>query len=160
MKRPASAPLRLALEETELDAVLHGLSQVACGEDEALAEAAERVLRRISEALPPPESGMTAPQSEAPLRTLIRRAIDAEEALHLRYADKAGRASERTIWPIAFDQLGSEELVAAWCEKRADFRHFRLDRIAAATSSGRRYPRRRRLLLAAWQRRREEDGMG
>jgi predicted DNA-binding transcriptional regulator YafY len=56
--------------------------------------------------------------------------------------------------------LAEEELDAAWCEKRADFRHFRLGRITAATSSGRRYPRRRHLLVAAWQRRRDEDGTG
>lgn len=160
MKRRGTIPLQLTLEEAELDALIHGLSWVAQDEDDDLAEAAEQVLRRINQALPPPGAGTPAERGEAPLRTLIRRAIDAEEALHLRYADKAGRASERTVWPIAFDHLGAEELLAAWCEKRSDFRHFRLDRIAAATPSGKRYPRRRRLLLAAWQRHREENGMG
>lgn len=160
MTRRAAIALPLTLAEEELDALLRGLSQVACDEDEALAEAAERVLKRINDALPPQAGRTPAKQGEAPLRALIRRAIDAEEILQLRYTDKAGRASERSVWPIAFDHLGSEELVAAWCEKRADFRHFRLDRITAATSSGGRYPRRRRLLLAAWQQRREEDGIG
>lgn len=160
MTRRAAVTLSLPLGEAELNALLLGLSRVAGDESEELAEAAERVLRQINDALPPPTGRTSAKRGEASLRALIRRAIDAEEILHLRYTDKAGRASERTVWPIAFDHLGSEELVAAWCEKRADFRHFRLDRINAATSSGRGYPRRRRLLLAAWRLRREEDGIG
>ncbi|HEY4254361.1 MAG TPA: WYL domain-containing protein, partial [Roseomonas sp.] len=132
-----------------------------CDDDSRFADAAEALLQRINDALPPPAgTGTPAKRGEPPLRTTIRRAIDAEEALWLRYADKGGRASERTVWPIAFSILGSEELVAAWCESRADFRHFRLDRIVAAEPTGRRYPRRQRLLLAAWQRQLDEDGMG
>jgi predicted DNA-binding transcriptional regulator YafY len=42
-------------------------------------------------------------------------------------------------------------ILAAWCERRRDFRHFRTDRIAALAELGARYPRRRRALLKEWR---------
>ena len=47
-------------------------------------------------------------------------------------------------------------MIAAWCELRADFRHFRTDRIAALRLTGRRYPQRRRVLMRQW---RESEGI-
>lgn len=41
-------------------------------------------------------------------------------------------------------------LVAAWCELRADLRHFRVERIAATEVLAERYPDDRGRLLAAW----------
>ena len=75
----------------------------------------------------------------------------AEEKLRLRYTDKKGAETERTVWPVALGFFGEAEVLAAWCETRRDFRHFRLDRIAAAEASGQRYPKRRRVLLAEWR---------
>ena len=43
------------------------------------------------------------------------------------------------------------EVLAAWCETRRDFRHFRLDRIRSAQALDEGYPKRRRLLLAEWR---------
>ena len=37
------------------------------------------------------------------------------------------------MWPVALGFFEGYEMLAAWCELRRDFRHFRLDRIAAAT---------------------------
>ena len=51
-------------------------------------------------------------------------------------------------FPLTFDAV---EVLAAWCELRRDFRHFRLDRISAATALPDRMPRRRRVLLADWR---------
>ena len=42
-------------------------------------------------------------------------------------------------------------VVAAWCETRAAFRHFRVDRIVGLVIAPERYPRRRRALLAEWR---------
>ncbi len=47
-------------------------------------------------------------------------------------------------------------MLAAWCELRGDWRHFRLDRIAAATPTQDPPPRRRQVLLAEWRRSQEE----
>ena len=41
--------------------------------------------------------------------------------------------------------------MAAWCELRGDYRHFRTDRIAALKLSDKRYPRRRQALLKEWR---------
>ena len=42
-------------------------------------------------------------------------------------------------------------LLAAWCELRHGFRHFRADRVVQLTDTGWRYPERRHALLARWR---------
>ena len=42
-------------------------------------------------------------------------------------------------------------MVAAWCELRQDFRHFRIDRIAKIAATDERYPKRRAVLLKDWR---------
>jgi len=44
-------------------------------------------------------------------------------------------------------------IVAAWCELRQDFRHFRTDRIVTLNVSDKRYPRRRQAMLKEWRER-------
>ncbi len=65
------------------------------------------------------------------------------------YADAQGQDTRRTIWPVALGYLQSTRLLAAWCTLRADFRHFRTDRIRHAWL-GDPCPRPRRQLEAAW----------
>jgi len=48
-------------------------------------------------------------------------------------------------------------VVGAWCELRSDYRHFRLDRIAAAAATGERAPRRRHAMLKEWRERMDEE---
>ena len=75
-------------------------------------------------------------------------AIRTETSLRLRYVDRKGAATGRTIWPLELGAYVADATLAAWCETRGDFRHFRLDRIEAVEPTGRRYPTRRRVLLA------------
>jgi predicted DNA-binding transcriptional regulator YafY len=154
----------LMFSEDEVDALMLGLRLVAQRGDPGLEQAAEDALAKIVAVLPPERedaaatSGLLAgPASEPPHLALIRRALRAEEKLRLRYTDKRGQASERTVWPVALGFFEAVEVLAAWCETRRDFRHFRLDRIAAAAATGERYPKRRRLLLAAWRKQQEID---
>ena len=42
-------------------------------------------------------------------------------------------------------------MLAAWCELRKDFRHFRTDRIVTADFLEDRYPERPTLLRAKWR---------
>ncbi|MDQ2801236.1 MAG: WYL domain-containing protein, partial [Pseudomonadota bacterium] len=137
--------------------------------DAALGRAAGDALAKIAAVLPPEmedataTSGLLAGPSgtgDTPHLAVIRRAIRAEEKLRLHYTDKKGTASERTIWPIALGFFEAAEVLAAWCETRHDFRHFRLDRIAAAEPSGLRYPKRRRILLAEWRIQEDIDAIG
>ena len=96
-------------------------------------------------------AGPSGAAAAAPHLAAVRGAMRAEVKLRLRYTDKKGAETERTVWPVALGFFGEAEVLAAWCETRRDFRHFRLDRIAAAEPSGQRYPKRRRVLLAEWR---------
>ena len=123
-------------------------------------------LAKLVALLPPPRA---APERAGRARTtgaapatshpaMIREAIAAEQRLHLRYADRQGAGSERIIWPIALDDAARPEMLAAWCELRRDFRHFRLDRILGVRPAGGPMPKRRRLLLDEWRLRQDEMG--
>jgi predicted DNA-binding transcriptional regulator YafY len=149
----------LMFGEDEADALILGLRLVAERGDPELARAADDALAKIAAVLPPEmeeaaeTSGLLAGPSAAaaPHLAILRGAMRAEEKLRLRYTDKKGAETERTVWPVALGFFGEAEVLAAWCETRRDFRHFRLDRIAAAEASGQRYPKRRRVLLAEWR---------
>ena len=52
--------------------------------------------------------------------------------IRIRYRDEQARESDRTLWPTAIGYAETVRFLAAWCELRQDFRHFRTDRIVAA----------------------------
>jgi predicted DNA-binding transcriptional regulator YafY len=87
---------------------------------------------------------------------VLREAIRKEMKLRIAYRDEAGRASERVIWPFAIGFFEQQRVVAAWCELRTDYRHFRIDRIASAVATGERSPRRRQAMLKEW---RQKEGI-
>ena len=91
-----------------------------------------------------------APPVADAMRVLIRDTIRRERKLHIDYLDLAGQRSERLLWPFA---LGFSSSSRCWSPVRAApaFRHFRLDRIQAATPLEQRYPRGRRRLLKEWR---------
>jgi predicted DNA-binding transcriptional regulator YafY len=60
-------------------------------------------------------------------------------------------SSRRIVWPVALGFFERVRMLAAWCELRGGFRHFRLDRIAALDVTAERYPRPRRVLLQEWR---------
>ena len=59
----------------------------------------------------------------------VRKAICGRQKLRIEYSDGGGRASKRTVRPLALYFWGTTWSIAAWCESRVDFRNFRLDRI-------------------------------
>ena len=159
----------LMLGEDEVDALILGSRLVSQRADPALARAAQDALTKITAVLPADmddvaaTSGLLAGPSGSGITAhlaVIRGAIRAEEKLHLRYTDKRDISTERTVWPVALGFFEAAEVLAAWCETRCAFRHFRLDRISAAEPAGQRYPKRRRLLLADWRSREGIDGPG
>jgi len=83
---------------------------------------------------------------------LVREAIRREQNTQIAYTAETGAATERAIWPIAMAFYERRQTVAAWCELRGAFRHFRTDRITAIAATGERYPRRRVELVNAWRR--------
>jgi predicted DNA-binding transcriptional regulator YafY len=158
----------LMFGEDEIDAVILGLRFVSQRGDAELASAAENVLAKIEAVLPPEMEGSAATSGllagpggsgNAYHLATIRRAIRREEKLHLDYLDKNGEASKRLVWPVAIAFFEVADVLAAWCETRRDFRHFRLDRIGALMPVHERTPKRHRILLAEWRLSQDLDGM-
>ena len=82
----------------------------------------------------------------------MRKALGEERKLELAYVDKEGRQSSRIVWPVAVGFFDNARMLAAWCETRQAFRHFRLDRMATVTVLDERLPKARRTLLKDWRR--------
>ncbi|GAB3386355.1 HTH domain-containing protein [Azotobacter armeniacus] len=153
----------LMFSEEEIEAMAQGLRWVSRRGDNELATAAGEALAKVAAVLPgelrhkledsPLEvgPGWTRPQTVA-LKHL-RRAIREERKLAIRYRDERGRLSSRTIWPFILGFFDATRVVAAWCELRQDFRHFRADRIESTEATGERYPRRRHALRKEWRER-------
>jgi predicted DNA-binding transcriptional regulator YafY len=152
----------LMMTEEELDALILGAQWVRQRGDTALAAAAADALAKIGAVLPDGlasalenPSLVTARASGAPLEVVdvagLRRAIRDRRKLAIRYTDTAGSGSERIIWPIALAYFDTTRLLAAWCEERQAFRHFRTDRLTVATIMDQRYPARRIQLLKLWR---------
>jgi predicted DNA-binding transcriptional regulator YafY len=148
----------------ELEALVLGARWVRRQGDEALALAATNALAKIATASPKDlrddmaETSLWVPigtdqhdASDVFVRP-VREAIRHQHRLRMAYRDEKGAESERMVWPFALAFLEGKRLLAAWCELRAAFRHFRIDRIAAAESTGERYPARRHELLRTWRR--------
>jgi predicted DNA-binding transcriptional regulator YafY len=56
------------------------------------------------------------------------------------------------VWPFALGFFEQMRMVAAWCERRQDYRHFRVDRIGELQVLEDRYPRYRQEMLKEWRR--------
>ena len=153
----------LMFSEEELEALVLGAQWVARRSDAALTQAASNALAKIAAASPKDlrdamaNTGLwVAPMGKhagtAADVKLVREAIRREHKLRISYVAETGASTERAIWPIALAFFERQQTVAAWCELRGAFRHFRTDRITALTTTGERYPRRRIDLMKAWRR--------
>jgi predicted DNA-binding transcriptional regulator YafY len=154
-------PLMFSLEEVE--ALALGARWVEGRADAGLKRAARGALAKIAAVLPPERAealdwptmlaGASAPDGrEGASLPLVRAALGAERKLKLAYVDKDGRSSTRVVWPVALGFFDHARMLAAWCETRQAFRHFRLDRMAAVEVLDERPPKPRRTLLIDWRR--------
>jgi predicted DNA-binding transcriptional regulator YafY len=153
----------LMLTPDEIEAAVLGAKWVSGHADPALAKAAEDLMAKILAAIPDrlrpyilEPSGGTPPAPVIPEDGLdvaqVRAWIHAGRKLELRYRDEQGRETERRIWPVAIGYMETVRMIAAWCELRNDFRHFRTDRVLDAAFLSERYPDRPVLLRARWKR--------
>ena len=92
-------------------------------------------------------SELMDPPQVARLRDAIRR----QRKVAISYEDAHGSLSDRTIWPIAIVYFDDVRLLAAWCERRSAFRHFRVDRLHLRAISEQRYPGRRHSIVTRWR---------
>jgi predicted DNA-binding transcriptional regulator YafY len=81
---------------------------------------------------------------------VIRAGCWHEEALFLRYADKDGTVTERTVLPLSVVYLDSKMTLLAWCCLREAFRMFRLDRVREVRAAGTSFRPRRVALLRGY----------
>jgi len=160
--RPGYMLPPLMFSADEIEALALGSNWVAQQADRRLAVAAQDALAKIAGVLPPNlrdelESAalLVGPGARGKAGVvdlgIIRQAIRAEHKLGLAYRDSDDAITERVVWPFALGFFESARIVAAWCELRQGFRHFRTDRIIRATATGARYPRRRHALLTEWR---------
>jgi predicted DNA-binding transcriptional regulator YafY len=161
--RPGFAlpPLMFTLEEIE--ALALGARWVEERADEGLTRAAKDALAKIAAVLPPERAaaldwpqllagGSRAGEAERAALPLARKALAEERKLYFAYADQGGQRTERIVWPVAVGFFDSVMMLAAWCEEREAFRHFRLDRMGSVEVLPVRMPKPRRSLLRDWRR--------
>lgn len=152
-------PLNFDVDEAEAIAV--GLSLIARTGDIGLWRAAGRAARKLNEAAPGTRRLIASSWGAKEIQTInvgtVRAAIREEQKLHLRYADEAGRPTARTVWPLVLIYYVDNVMIAAWCELRRDFRHFRLDRVLDWSLPGSDFAGQSAGLLAEWEAAQKDD---
>ncbi|MEG3180608.1 helix-turn-helix transcriptional regulator [Sphingomonas sp. LT1P40] len=154
-------PLMLTTDEVE--AAVLGAQWVKAQGDRVLSRAADDLIAKLAATVPESLRGLvlepvvaTSPRwgeelveriDMTQLRLWCRRGMK----LDLDYGDEGGRRSQRTVWPFLIGYRDAVRVVFAWCELRADFRMFRLDRIEGAVFVEERYPDRPAALRNRWQ---------
>jgi predicted DNA-binding transcriptional regulator YafY len=124
----------------EVEALVAGARVIEAWGGTALGRHARSAMAKIALALPAARReeiertrlfapGFLVPEGAAAGLETVRQAILQRRKLHIDYVDGSDRASTRTIDPLALNFWGTTWSVAAWCESRAGFRVFRLDRI-------------------------------
>lgn len=137
----------LMFDSGELDAIVTALSMLNRTPDTSLNEAAASALAKIVDVLP--EGATFDPDDPVMLTSqwhgvpppaidpeTLRRAIREEAVLTLTYRDETGDDTVRDIKPLALVYYIGSQVMAAWCELRNDFRHFRIDRILGCVPNG------------------------
>jgi predicted DNA-binding transcriptional regulator YafY len=152
----------LSFSEEELEALVLGSRWVMRKTDRRLASAAHHALLKIRDVLPEERrrdlelehlrivEDATAFPEPIDL-SIVRQAIRKERKLEIQYRSEAGVLSKRIVWPIAIGYLERLRVLAAWCETRKDFRHFRSDLILKVQALPQEIPHPRSLLLARWK---------
>lgn len=152
----------LMLTPDELEAAVLGAGWVAQRGDAALARGAQDLIAKLTHAVPKELRPLLLDSALQPVsfrqRTpdgfdvgQMRTAIRDRAKMRIAYADGEGRATERVVWPFMIAYLEDVRVVAAWCELREAFRHFRTDRIREAKTLTERYPGRRDQLVKRWE---------
>lgn len=138
----------LLLDDDEAVAVAVSLRLAATGSVAALAEPAMRTMTKLDQVLPPrlrgevaavaeatvALPGMAAPVDADVLMTLARAARD-RVRVRFGYAARGGTDTSRDVEPYRLVTTGRRWYLLAYDPARADWRTFRLDRMAQVTAS-------------------------
>ncbi|MGN6819109.1 MAG: helix-turn-helix transcriptional regulator [Sphingomonas sp.] len=152
----------LMLTPDEIEAAVLGAQWVAGRGDPVLAAAARDLIAKITSVVPEklrpfladPSIG-TPPHNKAAPDTidlgLVRTWIREGRKIRIDYRDERGEVSDRIVWPVIIGFFEQARVIAAWCELRRDFRHFRTDRVIAADFLDQRYDARPGELRQRWK---------
>jgi predicted DNA-binding transcriptional regulator YafY len=141
----------LMFRPAEIEALIVGARMVEAWAGRALAEAAGEALvkigavvpserMRVAERVPIFATGLRVQEVERTNLDRFAKAIEQRLKTRFAYRDADGGASERTVWPLALHFWGQVWTLAAWCELRADFRTFRIDRAEWVSATDDAYP--------------------
>lgn len=153
-------PLMFTLEEIE--AISVGLSMLDRTADCGLRGAASSVIGKIQSVLPLNLEGSLrnsksrvtnwpVPVVRTSILKKLRDCIRRAKSAKIAYIGSEGQASTRSIKPLALVYHADVIVVAAWCDMREDFRHFRADRIAKYQETETCFAPERDALFAAWE---------
>jgi predicted DNA-binding transcriptional regulator YafY len=136
----------LMFTEEEIEALVFGVRVVQGYADPALARAADSVLAKVQMVLPDKVRHQILtrsllvpamhPGKSAPHLGALREALRTKRRISFGYSDAAGQETQRTVRPLAVAFWGKVWSLASWCEKRKDFRGFRLDRMRDVELAG------------------------
>ncbi len=149
----------LMFTQDEVEAVIVGLALLGQTGDIELERAAKSAAAKIANVLPE-GARRTAPLhvsrwSNIPKTTVapstLRRFIREEAELTITYVDLAGQGTTHDIKPLAILYYVDSVLLAAWCELRQAFRHFRIDRIKHYAATGQHFTGASEKLLKQWE---------
>ncbi|MCY1126923.1 YafY family protein [Frigidibacter sp. RF13] len=147
-------PLNFTAEEVE--AIVVALALLPRTGDRGLVAAAEGVAAKIAASVPRQASATLAASGWHGLPeagtdpALLRRAIRDERRIAFHYRNAEGEESDRSALPLALVYYIDSTVLAAFCELRQDFRHFRLDRMSDCHFPGGGFRGRGRALRADW----------
>lgn len=133
-------PLMFGLEE--IDALMLGAKMVKSWGDKGLAQAASQAIDKLTGTLPEslqediartflfsyPSQGKDKHDINIDF-TALRRAIRSKNKLAFDYQNEHQTHTTRIVRPLCLVFFSPVWLLLAWCEKRNDFRNFRIDRI-------------------------------
>jgi len=152
----------LAFDAEEIEAIIVGLALLGRTGDKGLLRAANKAAGKIITAVPGDgKSGFDQDAlhvsswnivPDASIETgMLRRAIREEEKLKITYQKPDMVTTIRIILPLAITYHVDVIVLAAWCELRMEYRHFRVDRIQQCRPMGENFHSTGNRLRADWQ---------
>ena len=137
----------ITFDADELEAIGLGISMVRQWTDDQFADKAASAFDKIQAVLPTSLQGelkqittFAVPNRPkipwninfSDLREFIRK----RQKVDVTYSDEKQKETKRTLRPLALVFFNPVWLLTAWCEKREDFRNFRIDRIQGLNING------------------------
>ncbi len=152
----------LMFNAEEIEAIVVGLSLLGRTGDAALQAASTSVRRKLDEVTQPQNASTLddlnlftskwhdIPESQIDPQSL-RQYVREEVKVNIDYCALDGGLTSRAILPLALVYYVDVVVLAAWCELREGFRHFRIDRIARCEPTGEFFTDRGAGLRVSWR---------